>query len=181
MKKELLILIMIIGSAMILSAEGKQDDADVQSFGRGQGQTQGMMGGNRFNDAAAREEYLEGLETISLTGALILVNGEMPVIESEGTRFNVMAPWQAVADLELKDGMEVTVEGYEMPGPPLQWDDSEKSIMVTKAVINGEEFEIDHDADGYRMMGGFGGRGNAGGPGSGRKGGNQGGMNGRRS
>jgi len=182
MKKELLVLLMIVSSAMILSAEGKQDDVDEQFYGRGQGQ--GMMGGGRFSDEdradfqeqrdAAREEYLEGLETISLTGALNLVNGEMPTIESEGTVYHVMAPWQAVADLELENGMTVTVEGYEMPGPPMQWDDSEKSIMVTKAVINGEEFEIDHDAVGYGMMGGRGG--------PGRKGGAQGGgMMGRRS
>ncbi len=179
MKKELLVLLMIVSSALILSAEGKQDDTDGQFYGRGHG----MMDGYRSDGAdkeewleqreAARNEYLEGLETISLTGALTLVNGEMPTIESEATKYYIMAPWFAASDLELTNGMVVTVEGYEMPRRPMQWDDSEKSIMVTKAVINGEEFEIDHDAAGYGMMGGYGGRCGAGGPG--RNGGPQGG------
>ena len=45
MKKELMILLMIVSSVMILSAEGKQDE-DAQFYGRGPG----MMGGNRFSD-----------------------------------------------------------------------------------------------------------------------------------
>ncbi|MDA3811078.1 MAG: hypothetical protein PF518_12215 [Spirochaetaceae bacterium] len=164
MKKELLILLVIVSSAMILSAEGKQDDTDTQIYGRGPGQ--GMMRDfdNRVLDRdefreerqAEMDEYLEGLETISLTGPLMLVNGELPSIDSDGTKFTIMAPWYDLENLELKNGMVVTVEGYEMPGPPMQWDDSVKSIMVIKAVINGKEFEVDHNAygSGFGMMGG---------------------------
>ena len=189
MKKELLVLLMIVSSAMIISAEGKQDD-DVQFYGRGQGG--GMMGGNsrdvRSYDStdredmfeqreAEREEYLADLEVISVSGPLTLVNGELPYIESEGLKVYIMAPWYDLGNLELENGMEVSVEGYEMPGRPLQWDDSEKSIMVTKAVINGEEIIVEHPMDGNGMMGG---RNGAGGPG--RKGGyHGGGMMGRRS
>lgn len=165
MKKELLVLMMIVSSAMILSATGKQDDE--QFYGRGPGA--GMMRNSdglspeEFQEQreAARDEYLEGLETATVTGALNLVNGELPFIESDGTTFHIMAPWRNVEELELENGMEVSVEGYLMPGPPLQWDDSEKSIMITKAVINGEEIIIEHPMDGFGMMGGFGGRGGA--------------------
>jgi len=176
MKKELLVLLMIVSSAMILSAEGKQDDE--QFLGRGP--RQGMMGGNRNSDAdreerfeqreAAREEYLADLEVITVSGSLTLVNGELPYIESEGSKITIMAPWYDLGNLELENGMDVTVEGYQMPDRPLQWDDSEKSMMVTKAVINGEEIVVEHPMDGNGMMGG---RGGAGGPG--RKGGFQGG------
>ena len=185
MKKELLVLLMIVSSAMILSAEGKQDD-QAPVYGRGSG----MMGGNRFSDTdqeqwleqreAARAEFLEDLEVVALSGSLVLVNGELPFIESEGTKYTLMAPWYEVSELELENAMEVTVEGYEMPRKFLQWDDSEKSIMVTKAIINGEEIVIEHPMDGERMMGGFGGHRGPGGPG--RKGGPQGGgIMGRRS
>jgi hypothetical protein len=179
MKKELLVLLVIVSSAMILSAEGKQDNNDTQFYGRGPGQ--GMMRDfdnrdeYRADRQAERDKYLEELETISLTGPLTLVNGELPSIDSDGTKYTIMAPWYDLADLELKNGMVVTVEGYEMPGPPMQWDNSEKSIMVTKAVINGKEIEVDHD--GYGMMGG---PGRGGFDGSGRAGRN-GGMMGRRS
>ena len=182
MKKELLILLLIVSSAILLSAEGKQDDNDSQFYGRGPGQ--GMMRDfdNRDVDRddfreqrqTERDEYLQGLETISLTGPLTLINGEMPSIDNQGTKYTIMAPWYDLQNLELENGMVVTVEGYEMPGPPMQWDDSEKSIMVTKAVINGKEFEVDHSAYGSGMMGGPG-RGGFAGPGR------NGGMMGRRS
>lgn len=175
MKKELLILLMIVSSAVILTAGGKQDNDDGRFYGRGQGR--GMTGGNRINDADRdewfeqrqedREKYLADLEVISVTGALTLVNGELPFIESEGSKVYIMAPWYELGDLELENGMEVTVEGYEMPARPLQWDDSEKSLMVTKAVINGEEIVVEHHMDGNAMRGGRGG--------SGRRGGFQGG------
>jgi hypothetical protein len=195
MKKELMVLLMIVSSAMILSAEGKQDE-DTQLYGRGQGP--GMMGGNsrdaRSYDStdqeewfeqreAARDEFLADLDVITVSGALTLVNGELPFIESDSTKVYIMAPWYDLGELKLENGMEVSVEGYEMPRRPLQWDDSEKSIMVTKAVINGEEIVVEHPMDGNRMMGGFGGRGGA--PGKGGFGGHGnfqgGGMMGRRS
>ncbi|MBB6481668.1 hypothetical protein [Spirochaeta isovalerica] len=186
MKKEFLVLLMIAGSVMFLSAEGKQDNDDVQYYGRGPG----MMGGYRYSDEdaakwiedrdAARQEYFDSLDTVSVTGALSLVNGELPYIESEGTKYTVMAPWAYLDDLELTDGMNVSLEGYLMPGPPLQWDDAEQTLMVTKAVINGEEIEIDHPMDGSAYGGPMAGRGGFGGNMGGR--GSRGGamMGGRR-
>jgi len=189
MKKELLVLLMIVSSAMLLTAEGKQDD-DVQFYGRGPG----MMGGYRFSDEetdrwfeerqAAREEYLESLETITVSGSLSLINGELPYIESEGTKYTIRAPWAYLNEIDLTNGMNVTVEGYLMPGPPLQWDDSEKSLMAVKAVINGEEIEIDHLMNGYAQcgIGPMGGRGGFNGPrgGRGSRGGAGAGMGGPR-
>lgn len=180
MKKELMILLMITSSVMILSAAGKQDDTDEQYYGRG-AQGGGMM---RYNDRdgadreeffeerqARMEEYLEDLEVVTVNGALTLVNGELPYIESNGVKYSFMAPWVQIQDLELENGMKVSVEGYEMPGRPLQWDGAEKSIMVTKAVINGEEIVIEHEPGMYGR-GGF--------KGSGRHGGaRQGGMMGQ--
>lgn len=172
MKKELLILLMIVSTAMILSAEGQQDDADELFYGRGY--RGGMMGNYPAADfdreeffeqqQAARDEYLEDLEILAISGKLSLVNGELPTIESDGVQYYVMAPWVQIEDLNLEDGMDISVEGYEMPGPPMQWDNTEKSIMVTKAVINGEEIDVDHTYGEYGMMGSFG-RGGFGGPG----------------
>lgn len=175
MKKELLVLLMIVSSAMILSAEGKQDE-DVQNYGRGPG----MMGGYRYSDEqadkrfegreAAIDEYLKSQETVSLSGTLSLVNGELPYIEKDGTKYSIMAPWSYLDDLNLTNGMAVSVEGYVMPGPPLQWDDSEKNLMVTKAVIDGKEIVIDHPMDGSAYGGPMGGK-----PGHGRGGARMGG------
>ncbi|MBN2659024.1 MAG: hypothetical protein JXR86_18360 [Spirochaetales bacterium] len=165
MKKELLVLLMLASSVVFIAAEGKQDDDDVQFYGRGPG----MMGGYRYSNEdsekwieerdAARQEYLDSQEMVSVSGALSLINGELPFIESEGIKYTIMAPWAYLDDLELTDGLVVSVEGYLMPGPPMQWDNSEKGLMVTKALINGEEIEIDHPVDGYAYGGPMGGRG----------------------
>jgi len=148
MKKELLVLLMIVSSVLLLTAEGKQDD-DVQFYGRGPG----MMGGYRFSDDEDDSTYLDSLEMITVSGSLSLINGELPFIESEGTKYTIRAPWAYMDELELANGMAVTVEGYLMPGPSLQWDDSEKNLMAIKAVVNGEEIEIDHPMNGYARCG----------------------------
>lgn len=183
MKKTALVLLLVAGTAAALSASGKQDE-DAQFYGRGPG----MMGGSRFSEEeyaewreqreAERAEYLETLETISITGTLTLVNGELPVVENDGTAYTIMAPWHGLGDLQLENGMTVSVEGYKMPARALQWDDSEVVLMATKAVVNGEEIVIEHPMDGEGFRGGFGGP--MGGRGSrGSRGGGRGGMMGR--
>lgn len=165
MKKELIVFMVIVSTAVILSASGKQDNVEDQTFVQGN-QGQRMMNhsadysedrsstreGRREDRQADRDEYLESLELVTVSGELSLVNGELPYIDMDGVKYSFMAPWQQVQDLELVNGMDVSVEGYEMPSRPLMWDGSEKSIMVTKAVINGEEIVIDHDS----RMGGHG-------------------------
>ena len=162
MKKEIMLLLVIVSSAMVLSAAGKQDDVNEQSFGRSAVRG-GMMGNSPRSDVsrddffeqrdAVRDEYIKDLEILTINGSLILVNGELPSIENNGVKYTLMAPLLQVQDLNLENGMNISVDGYEMPGQPLQWDSAEKSIMVTKAVINGEEIEIDHDAGTFGMMG----------------------------
>ena len=169
MKKEILVLLMVVSSAVVLSAAGNQENTDEQFYGRGAARG-GMMGSdadrNEFfaQRQAERDEYVQDLELITVNGSLTLINGELPTIDSNGTTYSFMAPWIQVQDLELENGMAISVEGYEMPGQPLQWDSAEKSLMVTKAVVNGEEIKIDHEAGTYGMMGsrGFGGPGKSG-------------------
>ncbi len=166
-----MVLLMFTSTAMILSANGIHDDADEQFYGRGQ-QGSGMMQQNYVDDAtreewfeqreAERAEYLETLEVITVSGSLKLVNGEMPYLENDGIKYTFRAPWQQFQTLELEDGMNVTVEGYEMPVRAMLWDGSEKSIMVTKAIINGKEIVVDHEPGMYGQ-GCFGQRGGRGG------------------
>lgn len=158
MKRNLFVVFMLAGSVLLLSASGKKDD-DNQFYGRGPG----MMGGYGYSaeDSAKlqeqreadRQAYLDTLETVSVTGSLSLVDGQLPVIEQNGSQYVIMAPWNDLAELNLKDGMTITVEGYKMPGRPLQWDDKDIYVMATKAVIDGKDYEVDHDMNGYGMMG----------------------------
>jgi hypothetical protein len=179
MKKELMILLMITSTVMIVSAKGKPDEADETFYGRGS-QGNGMMRQSDADDTtreewleqreAERAEYLETLEVVSVSGSLQLVNGELPFIENDGVKYTFRAPWQQFQELDLENGMNVTVEGYEMPVRAMIWDGSEKSIMVTKAIVKGEEIIVEHEP-GKSGHGGFGSRGGRGRNGGSRDGG----------
>lgn len=117
---------------------------------------------NRGNGNQRMEEFLENAEKFTGSGKLVLENGQMPLVEVDGTIYTLCAPWYELRELNLKDGMDVVFEGYEMPGKPMIWDNSEKSIMLTKIIINGIETEIENP-------GRRGGRGNSQGRGKGRQ------------
>lgn len=164
MKKELLIAAMTIGLVVALSANGQQDD-ETQSFGRGQSMGRGYNNDReevqQFRDdrLAERqkemESWIEDQELISLEGTLNLVNGELPYIEADGVKYALAAPWYDLREVELTEGMTVSVEGYESADPGLRWNDSENTLMLTKILIDGEEIEIDHIADGSGFQGGM--------------------------
>ncbi len=172
MRKELAILVLVISSTAILSASGRKDD-DGQHLKRGRHHDK-MMDSEKYCEFTEEEmmmEFFEDAETVSVNGTLTLINGERAAINSDGVKYYIMAPWEQLQKLDLVDGTEVSVEGYEMPYPPFQWDGNEKSIMVTTIVINGEETEIDHfDESCFRGMGHGMGRGRRGGPGQDGKG-----------
>lgn len=160
MKRELLILTMAAGMVAALSASGKDDD-QTDFYGRGPAMGRGYnydseaVQNFRDDRQAEMDQWIDDQETVSLTGKLTLVNGEMPAVESDGVTYTIMAPWYDLGDVELADGMEVTVEGIEMPGAPLRWDSNEKALMLTKALVNGKEIVIDHPADGAGFRGGM--------------------------
>lgn len=146
---------MVVGLAAALAANGQQDSTN-QFYGRGYGNSP-MAGQN--GDSRVSEE-----EPISIKGKLTLEDGKLPYIENNGVQYILMVPGNDYSGLDIKDGMTISVEGIEMPGygRAIQWSDSEKALMVTSAVINGEEITIDHplDGSGFRsgMAGNFGGR-----------------------
>ncbi|MBN2658612.1 MAG: hypothetical protein JXR86_16265 [Spirochaetales bacterium] len=196
MKKELLVLTVAIGMAAALSANGQQDE-NSEFFGRGNGMGRGYNydadAVQQFQDErqadrqAEIDAWIEDQELVTVKGTLHLVNGELPYIEENGEKYVISAPLADLENIDLTDGMTVTVEGYEAPGPGLRWDDSETVLMLTKAVVNGEEIVIDHVADGSGYRGGVemaygmqGGRGmGQGGPSRGKGGPAAGGMMGR--
>jgi len=132
MKRKIIMILVFaaaVGSFMTLTADER---------GPGKG-----MNGDRPENKM--EDLLENAEVITITGKLKLVNGEMAKIVSDGVTYTIMAPWDQLVKLELKDGMTVTLEGAEIQ-QPMQWDEKERSLMITKITINGETTEIDHSA-----------------------------------
>jgi hypothetical protein len=101
---------------------------------------------------AARPPFAAG-EKLTLTGTLSLTGEWHPVLKSGGKEYELMVPRHLTWNLDVKDGEQVTVEGYVVQGGPRAGkDDGDIDLFVTKAVIDGKEYDLSQ----YRgpMMGG---------------------------
>ena len=66
---------------------------------------------------------------------------------SRGTTYELMVPEYRTIDIDVEAGDEITVEGILVDG---RFEDEEPMLMVTKAIIDGEEYIVSHP---YGMMG----------------------------
>ena len=87
-------------------------------------------------------------ETITVTGRLYFENLIHPELTSGDVEYELLVPRFYVDELDLEEGQTVTVEGYTVEGMPCCEDEEELRILVTKAVIDGVEYELE---DGHRM------------------------------
>ena len=95
-------------------------------------------------------------QKLVLTGNVYLQNEQHPVLKSGGKEYELMVPRYLVWNLDVKEGEEVTVEGYQVQGMPMHsQDDGDIDVFVTKATFRGKEFDL----SGYRGEMARGGRG----------------------
>jgi len=124
-KKLFLILAVIAVVAGISFAEGnKEKGVDENDWRRGSGS---------FSP-----------ETVELTGTISLNADGFPVLRSGGEEYVLMYPYFLDDDLEIQEGDEISVEGFLAPHPRRAEDDDATYVRVTKAIIDGEEYEIPH-------------------------------------
>lgn len=98
--------------------------------------------------------YDEEPELMSLSGTLQLEYGERPTLLAGGEAYELMYPPFLDDGIDIENGEAVTIEGFLVPGPRWSTDDEENYLHVTKAVIDGEEYELDRIAGGYGAMAG---------------------------
>ncbi len=140
MKKTAIILVLLVGSTILLSARGNEKRND------------NNRGDNRESQKEHMEDFLEDAEIITISGKLVLVNDELPTIIDSGVTYTLMAPWFDLEDVELTNGMKITLKGAEITRR-LNWDGKEKNLIVTEITVNGKTTEIDHE-EGFGHMGG---------------------------
>jgi len=89
-------------------------------------------------------------ETITVTGELYFENRMHPELKSGSEEYELLVPRFYAYDLDLEDGQTVTVEGYTVEGMPCFEDEEHKEvhIWVTKAIIDGKEYDM--EAGGFR-------------------------------
>lgn len=91
-------------------------------------------------------------ELVTVTGTLVLEESGYPALKSGDELWGLMYPYYLAQDLEVEDGEEITVEGYTMPAAGRRFVTDNRYLMVTKAVIRGEEYEVPHGPMGGRGM-----------------------------
>lgn len=99
-------------------------------------------------------------EKLSLTGTLSLGDSRHPILKAGGKEYELLVPRYLTWNLDVKDGEQVSVEGYVVRGMPrrAQGDDGDIDLWVTKATIKGKEYDFSEDRG--RMAGArMGGRG----------------------
>lgn len=147
MKRSLIISVVLITMAAAttpLIAEGIQEQADPVQQGRTNQAAPRSYGWN--NTQAAQPEQLELSGTVKLSAGHTLLQAE------DGKEYRLMYPRFVLDELEVEDGAAVVLEGFLIPA--MRWDPEEDDqyLRVTKAVIDGEEYEIGTDRYAGRKM-----------------------------
>ena len=83
-------------------------------------------------------------EKLSLTGTLSLEGSMHPILKAAGKDYELMVPRYLTWNLDLKEGEQVSVEGYVVQGMPRRADsdDDDIDLMVTKATIKGKDYDL---------------------------------------
>jgi hypothetical protein len=81
-------------------------------------------------------------DKVTVTGPVYFQNRMHAELKAGGKDYELMVPRFYLYDLELKEGQQVTVEGYVATG------DEESYLWVTKAVIEGKEYDLERPGRG---------------------------------
>lgn len=136
------LLLALVGAAGVFASGNKEQPAQP-----------GAPGPRGAYGRGAAPEFSE--EKITVTGQLYFRNLMHPELKSGGKEYELLVPRFYVYDLDLQEGTTVTVEGYEVTGMPYfeQESEDEVHLWVTKAVVNGQEYDLER----YGMGGWMGG------------------------
>jgi hypothetical protein len=92
-------------------------------------------------------------QTITVKGTLTFENLLHPTLKGSDKTYYLLVPRYLPYQAGLKDGAEVTVQGYIVNDLP-RWDVPDNALFVTKATINGKDYDLSQYHRG--MMGGYG-------------------------
>ncbi len=152
MKKALAAATLLIMVSAFTFANGTQENPAQGTWWHGNGR----FSGQDRTAPGAIQRPLQGEERTK-TGTLKLVDGSQPELVTKDGTYTLMYPYMYANSVQLKDGQEITVKGYDAPA--YRWNNTtsnEKRLMVTEATINGKEYKIDRSA--FRHMRGKGNR-----------------------
>lgn len=105
-----------------------------------------FAGGSRENQRPA----LDG-EVVGLSG-IIDLSKNPPVLTSAGEEYLVMVPRILQSEIDIKDGAELSLEGYVHEGTG-RYTTDRQVISVTRAIIDGVEYDVETYRQGSAVQG----------------------------
>ncbi len=93
---------------------------------------------------APAQASVDSGKKLVLTGSLSFTNLIHPTLKSGDTVYELMVPRYLVYQAGVKEGAQVTVEGYQVQGIPWMDQDAgnEVNVFVTKATIDGKDYDL---------------------------------------
>ena len=137
MKQKIVLVLLVLLTAGIISVSAV-----------GQSETEGVPYGPRWQSRSS------GLgEKLEVTGELYFENRVHPELKSGDQEYELMVPRFYTFGVDLKEGQTITVEGYQVEGPycTMEEEEDEIHLWVSKAVIDGKEYDL--DGMGFGKMG----------------------------
>ena len=108
--------------------------------------------------AQGRGQYQSGVviseDITKVTGTLKLIANGHSELVADGETYELLYPYRLSYNAGLKDGMEITVEGFEAENIRFDNDEATKNLMVQSATIDGRTYNIAESMENY--FGGYG-------------------------
>lgn len=155
MKKIAVTLILLSLTGMALFAEGSQEETTWEPgsgyMGRGyatenQMPMRGGMSSNQGSWGPAGMGYADqnfNAESITLSGKIDLTDVNLPKLTVGENTYELMVPYRMDYDIDINNGDEITITGFEVPGYRKSTDSNLSNLMVTGATFEGKEYNLD--------------------------------------
>jgi len=90
-------------------------------------------------------------DKVTVTGKLYFENLIHPALKASDKEYELQVPHWYLYQLDLEEGQNVTVEGYTVTNLPFEKDTDTVHVWVTKAVIDGKEYDLERYGRGPMM------------------------------
>lgn len=118
---------------------------DESSRNAGQRPGRGGMYSNRGNWRQPGTCFTDqdiNVESMTLTGKIDLTNLNIPKLTVGENSYELIIPYRLDYDIDIKDGDEITISGFEVPGYRRSTDSELTNLMVSSVTLNGTEYNL---------------------------------------
>jgi hypothetical protein len=111
-------------------------NSDQSNWNRGQMQGRPGYAGN------SQKNWDLNVEELTITGIIDLTDVNTPKLTAGEQSYELMIPYRLDYDIEITNGDEITISGFEVPAFRRSTDSVLPNLMVTGAIFNGKEYDL---------------------------------------